>query len=340
MNPFAVWLKRPRSDGARAALAAFLLLLAPAALLLAYVWAFPGRADPFDLQLARGVRARIEGTAPVSVETPSTLIIADSTGSMGINASLIDGAYSLSLVNGSIVEGFYALERWLAHRPKPRCLISVWSQNWPNYKAFFWRTFVRAGFYDSRELAEIRELSAAQGSFPGATYPAPFFQLESLLYRSKLAGWSLAELQESLLHPSSFVEKRAQRLASLDRNSGSYLLWNFRPPAPSLPPVMPEGATRPLFDLYARKFVELAAREGIRHFLVTIPDPVGSPFDRTEETEKARKMMREQVLAHEGNRAIDPDIVLTQEDFSYPLHLTAAGANRFTNALLEQFRCD
>ena len=300
------------------------------------VWFFPMWVEQIDSSVATYTLSRL---ADFNLPDPDVLVLGDSTAAVSIHAPTLPNAEGLPALNGTVVEAYFILKRWLdLGHVKPACAVLSFSQNWPSYKLFFWRTFVRSGFYSWDDLLALWRETKEKNQFPGSTYSETGLRLRYYLYRSRLLGLSFAEIQRSLFSPAS--EGRRRRTGALPRNLGSVVLKNKirTPPAP--PGDLPDGDVDGLFREYGSKLVDLLSRNHIRLYWVNVPEPATSPLESLPADVVARRqLLRSLAQAAPDSHTFSPHVALTNDDFGYPGHLTLTGAQKISGELAPTMSC-
>lgn len=307
-------------NGFKRLLIVALLPLAGFAFYLSGVWSLWWKFENFDTQIALMKRQVIDNKLTVK---PRILIAGDSTALTGLHAKMFGrSAYSLALANGSSIETFFALRDFIKSRPPPDCILLGLSHQWPAYKTFFWRTFARAGFFSGSDLEEIYRAAHELEAFPARTYPPWSYLALSQLHRARLMGLGLSDIQAAIFDPPELpVALRIKRVAL---SQGSWILNRTIIPKPPTAK-LPEGDPEPLFEHFEQKIFELAREKRIPLYYIQIPV---SPSETGRVPQAAN-----------GVQVVLSNIEWQASDFSFPRHLTEAGATKLFNHIHPRVEC-
>ena len=316
------------------AVAKLLVLLIFPVLLLVFVWVFSERMEGLDVQSIQWTIKRIQKPAKFH---PSIVLLGDSTATVNLNVTKFPLAVGLPLLNGTAVEAYFALRKYLKKNAKPECIILSLSESWPHYKIFFWRTWVRSGFYTWQDVREIHERASSLGTFPAIDIGSYRLWFYYVLYRSRIAGLTFSELQEGIFQG---VPPNVNFLVSkIPELRGSVQMYRR-----TINPTIPQGfdapgTTEALFDSYEDDLVSLAAEKGIKLILVPVPDLKGEAASIGPASMARQKRMQERIIRVPTNQVIREMPTFEKEDFSFDHHLLSHRANAYSQYILERINC-
>lgn len=268
----------------------------------------------------------------IDVGVPHTVILGDSTAAFGYAAGLFPGTLSLAVFSGSFAEIHEAFDRYLNAFPAPRCVVLTASYNWAYHRdGKFWDIYALNGFYDWSELRELYETSARVGDFPASEHSLPGFLFKALLFRLRLQGVHLADVQDAIFKRSIY-HGNLKFYSSMWENSGSINKSNTIFPFVGAPHEHLGQVFRPsaLYDEYLDRIVRLAASRGIR--LHWIQPPVSSRVlndAARKHFEELNGHLRPIILSSPLNRFDGEPKVYPEDHFFSATHLNTRGARVF-----------
>jgi hypothetical protein len=259
-----------------------------------------------------------------------TLIAGGSTASCGFYAPAFDRAFSQGVLNGGPVETYFLLRKWLSARRPPACALLSFSWVWPNYKRFFWQTFVRSGLYSYQDAQEIFGISEKLKSFPSDNYSRVSFDLRYWLYRGRILGLQLADIQRSIFEGST----NGRFLRGIVNTQGSVQLqrkFNLDE-IPQLSGAVPGGDEGPLMAYYMEETLKLLRDKSTRIYYYQVPYQAGDKTDH-------RPPWLPEMLKNYGVHVLDMKVEYSEDDFSFPGHLSADKAQEISQKLSSLMDC-
>ena len=265
---------------------------------------------------------------------PKTLILGDSTAAFGYSAAQVPETLSLAIFNGSFAEIYYAYKKYLDLFPAPRCIVLSASYNWAYHRdGRFWDTYALNGFYGWNDLNDIYETSKKVGDFPAIEHSKIGFFFKFLLYKMRLQGIHLSDIQDAIFKQSvykgnkRFYKSMRDNAGSINK-SNSIFPFIWEPHAHLSQPFK----AAPLYDEYLKRLISMANSKGTQvHWLqLPISARVYNDMAKKHYIELDRHLrpivMSSSLNTFDGEAKIYPDTQL----FS-ATHLNISGARRFTN---------
>lgn len=273
----------------------------------------------------------LEGRLPMA--PPNVIILGDSTSAFGYSAGLLPRTLSLAVFSGSFAEIYQTLRRYLDRYDPPKCIVLTASYNWAYHRDNrFWDIYVVNGFYDFSELADLYDVSKEIGDFPALEFSKAGFLANAVLYRLRLRGLHMADLQDALLHRKLYLSNiKFNRL--MHENMGSINKTNvvfpfiWEPHSHLNEPFV----VAPMYDEYLGRLVKLANSKGIRVRWIQ------SPISKQVMTPVSQKFyadlndhLRPIVLSDSRNTYDGTTKIYDDSEMFSATHLNTMGAHRFT----------
>jgi hypothetical protein len=274
-------------------------------------------------------------------EAAQLLVLGDSTIGMAFVAYFFPLGRSLAVPNGTPIELYYQLSRYLKHNTPPKMILFSFKNNLSKMREIYWFNYTKTGLYDWNDAVAISKTGVADGRYPMLSDEPLHFGMYRYLthylgYRTNFFPLYLAEIQGHLSMTDRQYSNWSFYRFAREYRGFVVLAQDLREQQIPIINIEQPYVRSDIFDTHLRMFFELAAANKITLVFVDVPVAPNVRNERSAEFLAGIKQHVAQYMQNypDGLMLETDSAAYGEEDFGDDVHLSTKGVVKFSREVV------